>query len=340
MKAAFNSLIVVLLLVSLGCNETKPENKEDEGDEEQTVNQNAEIKALEESIISNPYNPELYYNRAIKYFQKQENHLALEDLNKAISIDSSNFQFLKLRSKIHFKQQNFPLAIIDLNKCYHQQPEDTSINIHLAKLQMYVGEYEQAFKHLNSIIKVNVHHAESYFLKAYCYKELKDTTKAISNFQTATEQDPDYYQAYLQLALLTSKQEKAIAIDYFKNALRIFPESKEALYGLGVHHQQQSNFQKAIKTYRKIALIDNQYEDAFYNIGYIYLQLDSIEKAKRYFNMAIQVSPYYSNAYYNRGVCSEKLGNFAAAKTDFEQALTFDENHILAKEALKRNNKK
>lgn len=328
--------MISLMIVLVACSEEKI--VEQNNDLIPITNTKA-IQDMKERIEKNPYNPDLYFQRANIYLQQQETHLALQDLNQAILIDSTNFNFLKLRAKIHFDQQNLNLAIKDLSICHQQQPEDSSVNLNLAKIKMYVGQYEEAFQHLNTILKSNVHHSESYFLKAYCYKELKDTTRAISNFQNAIEQNPDYYQAYMQLALLAGQIGDPNTVDYYNNALRLNPQSKEALYGLGVYHQLKSEYKTALETYRKIILLDNQYENAFYNIGYIYMELDSVEKAKRHFNMVIQVSPYNANAYYNRGVCSEKLGNFAEAEKDFKQAINFDEEHTLALEAIKRYKK-
>lgn len=327
------NLLIICISLFVACTENN--NTE----ESSSPNINAELSELKDQIISNPYNPELYMNRAQYYLRQNETHIALKDINKAIELDSTNYNYRRLRAKVHFGHENFHLAIKDLEFCHNVAPEDSSINLHLAKLNMYVGKYEEAFKHINGILKVNVHHAEAYFLKGYAYKELKDTNRAMSAFQTAVEQNPDYYEVYMQMGLLSTQRYSEFGEDYFNNALRIHPESKEALYGLGVFQQRTGQAQKAIKTYRKIILLDNQYENAFYNIGYIYIQLDSIEKAKRFFNMCIEVAPYNANAFYNRGICNEKLGNFDAAKKDFNQAIQFNNDHELANEAAKRFNK-
>ena len=55
------------------------------------------------------------------------------------------------------------------------------------------------------------------------YKDLGDTAKAISSMQTAVEQDQQYYNAYMQLGILCAAQRNKLAVDYYKNALKVIP---------------------------------------------------------------------------------------------------------------------
>ena len=82
-------------------------------------------------------------------------------------------------------------------------------------------------------------------MKGMNYKEIKDTAKAISSMQTAVEQDQTYYSAYIQLGILCAAQKNPLAVQYYKNAMRIQPNSTEAWYDLGKYYQDVKDWAQA-----------------------------------------------------------------------------------------------
>jgi len=168
--------------------------------------------------------------------------------------------------------------------------------------------------------------------------EIGDTSKAISNLQTAVEQDPNMHDAYMQLGLLHSTKNDDLALDYFDNALEVDSNSVDALYGKAMFHQERSNYAKAKKFYKDIIEIEPQYGKAFYNIGYICFQQDSLAKAFRHFNIATNVSPDYAEAYYMKGLTAESQGDHEKAKRNYRQALGIKPDYELAQKGMKRIN--
>lgn len=58
-------------------------------------------------------------------------------------------------------------------------------------------------------------------------------------------------------------------MQYYNNALRLQPNSTEALYNRGLLFQNMGELDKALEDYNSILKIDNRYADAHYNMGYI-----------------------------------------------------------------------
>ena len=65
-----------------------------------------------------------------------------------------------------------------------------------------VDQSERGNARKQSKLKIDETIAKGYFLKGMCYKESGDTTRAISSFQTACEQDNQYYDAYVETGRL------------------------------------------------------------------------------------------------------------------------------------------
>jgi len=58
----------------------------------------------------------------------------------------------------------------------------------------------------DELLRINKNNADAYFFKGMIFKSLEMKNKSISNFQTCVEQDPTYYNAYMQLGLLMSNK--------------------------------------------------------------------------------------------------------------------------------------
>src|SRR6185369_1058886 len=141
----------------------------------------------------------------------------------------------------------------------------------LAELYFYVKKYDKSIEYINMALKINKYNAKAYFMKGMNYKEIKDTAKAISSMQTAVEQDQTYYNAYMQLGILNAAQKNPLAVQYYKNALRIQPNSTEAWYDIGKYYQDVMDWTQASEAYATLLKIDPKYKNAFYNLGVINL---------------------------------------------------------------------
>ena len=135
-------------------------------------------------------------------------------------------------------------------------------------------------------------------------------------------------------------KKERIAADYLRNALNIKPDSKEALYLLGMFYQENGQYEKAIDTYAILGKLDTTYRNAPYNTGYIYLvYLNDYKKAIVYFSQAIQRDPEYAEAFYNRGYAYELSGKYQEAYADYKMTLKLKDNYEKAIEGLNRIDK-
>jgi len=169
-----------------------------------------------------------------------------------------------------------------------------------------------------------------------CYKNMKDTNKAISSFQTAVQTDPKYIDAHMQLALIYKARTNKLALQYFENAFKADSSDMGPLYGAAMFWQDQGNYTEAKKVFRRMVMINKDFEKSYYNMGWMLLQEDSTEKAMRQFDLAIQVKQDYVEAWYNRGLCNENLEKYEPAIEDYKQALTFNPDYSPAQTALRR----
>ena len=298
---------------------------------------NAELDRLSKEIVANPQNADAYYLRSKLYIGEKNFKKAYADINQAVQLDSLKVDFLMLLADIQFANTMIPQAIQTFQKCIALNPKNIDAYLKLAELHLYIKKYKESIRYANEALKIDKHHGKSYFIKGFVFKENGDTAKAISSFQTCVEQEPDNYDAYMQLGILNGARKNTRAVQYYSNALRLKPKSIETLYARGLFYQDNLGYNKAMEDYSTILQIDPNYKDAHFNMGYIHLvYLKVYDQAIRHFTDAIQCDQYYVKAFYNRGLSYEYIGNATAAEADFKKALGIFPTYTLAIDGLKR----
>lgn len=294
------------------------------------------FKEINEQLKTDVNNTGLYLKRARLHQKYGDYNAAVNDLNRAIKIDSLIPEFYLLKAELLKGQDKYKEAKEALDKCMYVDNDNVQARVELGWLALYAFNHKQALDYADAALKRDMYNAEAYYLKGMIFLDKKDTALAKSSFKTAVEQENDYYDPYIQLGVLYFHDESNISEGYFKNALRIDPNSLEALYNIGFYYQERGEYEKAMEHYQKS--IDIQpYREPYFNMGYIHHEyLQEYEKAVEYYTKAINVEPRYLDAYFNRGLCYELMKDRTKAKADFQKVLELNPTHTNAAKALER----
>lgn len=323
----------VMVVLLLSCGDKKPASTTDE---DPIMRQNPSLARITAEIDKTPKDAALYYDRGRMLQRMRQDTLALRDYKHAATLDSTKAVYFSAVGDMLFEQKDLTGSIAWIEKAIKLNPQDPKAHLKIAKLFLYLKEYEKAFSEINLVLRKNVYEPEAYFLKGLIYQDIKDTAKAISNLQTAIQVAPNYREAVLELGMIHSAQKNPLALRYLQNAFEMDTTDVFPLYAQGVYYQDAKDMDKAKAAYRNCIRHDRQYTDAYFNMGYLLMQEDSTAKAWRQYNMAIQTDPSNPAAYFNRGLCSEILDSMANAVTDYRTAARLDTGYLKPKEALKR----
>lgn len=295
------------------------------------------LNLINDQLKNDPDNPNLLYERSKLYYNQKLVDKASEDINRAISIDSSKALYFLHQSDVYYAMNKISEAKKAIEKSLALDPKSREANAKMGELQYYLQDYGNAFSYLDEALRIDPYFAKAYFIKGLCFKENGDTTLAISSFRTCVEQDPDYFHAYMQLGDIMSRQNNPLAIDYYTNAIRVNGTMVEAYYGLAYFYQEHGQPEDAIKVYEDLLKVDPRNAPAEHNIGYTYLfKLNDPGKAVPYFTNAILNDQKLVNAYYHRGYAYEKLGKNDLAIKDYKKALALEPEFELPQQRLKK----
>ncbi|MCB0794924.1 MAG: tetratricopeptide repeat protein [Flavobacteriales bacterium] len=325
----------VLGLFVIGCSGTSVE--QDTTTPPQPDELSRSLLDVEQRIVRDPKDASLYAERARLYRSADSSRQAINDWIRALSIDSTNASYHAELGDLYYTKLMVDLARERFEKAMELDPEAVSPKLKMAEVELVLRNYGSALDLVNAALRIDPNLAEAYYLKGWTFKEAGDTALAISSYRTAVEQDPDHYNAFIQLGLLHAAQHDDLAIQYYRSALEIRPQSVEANYNLGIFAQDHGLDSLAISCYERITAIDPGNAAAPYNTGWIHLKrLKEFRKAEQYFTQALDLNTNYYQAWYNRGLAMEQLGKLDSAAADMQVALLIRPDFDLAAEALGR----
>jgi tetratricopeptide (TPR) repeat protein len=297
----------------------------------------AELLRLNAQIEAQPQNPDAWYARSRYFAQNQLFDKASQDAQKALSIDSLRADIWLHLADLSFTTKKVEDASMQIERALAIEPEGADANLRMAELQYYLGKYPETFKHLDVVIRQNPYQPRAYFTKGMAFKEMGDTGLAISSFQTATEQDPSYFHAWIQLGQLHAAKRSDLAILYFKNAIDINPSKQESYYALAFYYQNTGRVTEAMTTYLQLLEVDPKHVPSMHNLGFLLLfEKSRPDEALVWFEKALNLDPEFVQAQYHRGYCLELLGQKSAARQAYQAVLNLDAKMTLAQQGLQR----
>ncbi len=322
-------LVISALFLFYACNSPSGESRSDNDREDsgKTAVDTA-LNRLNQTIIERPNDPESYRMRARYFFNTNQPKEALEDLNRALSIDTTDASIIFERAELFYATQEFDKAKAEYERCVRNDNQSVDCLLKLGEMNIHLRNYPKAVEQINNALRVNEQLPFAYYMKGRIYKETGDTLLAASSYQTAIEVDPDYYDAYIEIALLYTAAKSDLAIEYYKTALEIRPNSVEAMYNLAYYYQitglkNPNRFERAFELYDRILEVAPDNATAPYSKGFIFLEyMQEYDSAVTYFTQAADLYPGYFQAYYNRGLALESLERPDEALADYNRALS------------------
>ncbi|CAC9634131.1 hypothetical protein [uncultured Gammaproteobacteria bacterium] len=122
------------------------------------------------------------------------------------------------------------------------------------------------------------------------------------------------------------KSEFEKAIEAYKKAIKIDPDSDGAHHNIGLAYDNLGKFEKAIEAYKKAIKIDPDSDGAHHNIGLAYDNLGKFEKAIEAYKKAIKINPNNDGAYFGMGLAYYNLDKFEEAIEAHKKAIEINPN--------------
>jgi len=297
---------------------------------------NPTVQPLTDSIHEHPNDPDFYFYRAEALSKINNDSLALVDVYKAQSLDKSNPRYSFTIGYLQLQLGHTNEAIQALQQNLKASPGNVNTRILLAKTYVAAHKTEEAKQQVNQILAADPKHIGAMIMQASILTAEKDTAEAINALNHILEMDPRNYQASFNVAMLYSQTKNDKAVTQYQQTFRLDTADVTPIYNIGTFYELKHDTAKAVQFYTECILRDRDYTEAYLSLGKIYLQQKNTEKALRHFNLTILTDPANADAYYYKGQCFENLHLKDSAINAYNQALVFDGQLDVAREALKK----
>lgn len=154
-----------------------------------------------------------------------------------------------------------------------------------------------------------------------------DTELAIEAFRQAVKLDPDLADAWFQLGIAHSLMEmqKKSSGDFIETSAN----SKQR-----VKTSSEKAFEKAVEAYKKLLKVDPNNDAAQFNLGRTYAKLNKDEEAEEAFREAVKLKPEDTEYQTELGAVLIKLARYREAIDPLKKAIALDETNARAIDLL------
>ncbi len=313
----FTSLVLVLISCdNEGQNST--ENKPE------TTEQN-----IDSLLSANPENVDLLVKRGNDFFLKYEYDLAMNDAAKAFRIDSTNVEARLLYAEVLNNRANRTVEDVSIAQRHYKvvlgkEPENTRALVGLASTYLFQQDFDRTFQFVNDALRIDKKYRNAYVLKGTAYMMQGNKELAISSYETAVQQDPEFYEAYFILGQIYQADKNPVCIEYFTTASKLKPENIEFKYQVAYSKEMFGQFEGAKEKYREMVKSDEEVYiiRGLFHQGHIQQFEDkNIDSAIYFYKSALKTDPRFLEAWFNLGICHEEKGAKEKALKSYAKCL-------------------
>jgi tetratricopeptide (TPR) repeat protein len=250
------------------------------------------IEDFDKVLAIEPDNLEALISRGDAFSQLGDMGRAMADLNRAVSLAPENATILIARGQVESRRGNFGGAGRDYAAALKSEPDNSDAMVNLAAIESWQGKTESAIKLLDQAIALDNRNPLAFYNRGYAWFVLKAWDKAIADYSSAIEIDPQLGLAYNNRALA-----RAIAGNDLVKALA---DSDTAL---------------------KLLPLNLEVRDTR---GFIYLKLGDAALARTEYSSALDIDPNRARSLYGRGLARIAMGDTTGGQHDQAAALTIN----------------
>lgn len=297
---------------------------------------------------------------------------------KSFRLDSNNMEARMLYAEVlNNRPERSTEDIMTAQRHFKTIVDKDSTNkeayVQLGLTHTQLSDFDNAFININKALRLDKKYRDAYIAKGTTYRmeivNIENEILAIGNedqqkvgalageiqerwdlmkssYETAVQQDPEFYLAYFELGKIYQMEGDKICIEYFTTAHELKPEIREIEYYLAFAKQHYGQVDGARNMYREMATGDAEeiscsftskcvsYPSlALFQLGHIKQFYDNdLDSAIYFYNSATKSAPDFVEAYHNMGMCYDLKGNKTQALKKFGQALKFDPDFKLSRE--------
>ncbi len=279
------------------------------------------IENYSKAIELDPKFEKAYSERALAYEETGDFSNAAEDYKMLTELLPNEYEWYYKAAKNQYKLNKYNPAIQFLNSA--SQLESSDYKIVELKTKCYIGanNFKLALSNCDIAIKMNPS-AENYYLHGLIQKQLENYTLAEADFIKSSKLNPNYTDAYIGLTVVYFKQNRTDdALESVNKAIQLESNNKEALMLRSQIHLKNLDYNSALNDLSKLVSSNPKDTKILYQRGLAYFGNSQFENAIADFTKVIGIDGNNKPALFNRAQSYEKINKPTEAIKDYEKFL-------------------
>lgn len=227
-----------------------------------------------------------------------------------------------------YQEGKLTQAIAAYKQAIVADPQNPSLYVELARLQVYTGDYENALTSAEDALLLNLTNPEAHAVKGWALSYLDRNAEAEASVSEALELDPNFGSAYAYMVeiLLADCEYEEIerSIELSRKALELAPNLVEAHNARGLVLSCTGNYAEAIQEYKQALAINDKLWEQHYSLGSAYRFNGDYDLAQQSMLAAIALNPQNPDIPTDLSRTYATQGQFGKAVQYAEQALKVD----------------
>jgi tetratricopeptide (TPR) repeat protein len=247
------------------------------------------------AISLNPKSDFAYYKRGLALLLKGDTTAALNDINKAIELDSEYFNYHYSKGFVFYNQDKNELAKTEFLKCRQLDSTSTDALFYLGAIQFYLKDFTGSAKIFDQLFVEDPDYSDAYYYRAKCDMNTEDYTSAIKFFSKGIALDSAYadYDMYYSRGIAFYNADKPYnSIKDLALFVKLTDKTNHNLTSaynfLSFCHYDIKDYETGLKYAGKSLAIDSNDADGWYAKGICLLKLNKKTEACQALRTAVE----------------------------------------------------
>ena len=198
-----------------------------------------DLETLDSLLVQSPDSIPLLLERGNSRFDAYEYDLAMKDAAHAFRLDSLNLDARLLYAEVLNNREKRTIDDVSNAQRHYKtiikkQPKNLRALVGLAATYAFQEDSKKTFQYVNEALRINPWYRDAYVLKGSVYRKQGNIELAISSYETAIQQDPEFFEAYFFLGQIYQSQNDPLCVEYFTTALELRPHILEGEVPIGI----------------------------------------------------------------------------------------------------------
>jgi len=233
-------------------------------------------------------------------------------------------------------------AISNYTAALEEEPNYADAHNNLGGIFLDQKRYDEAIAHYRAALRIDteplryLNLANGLADAASARHDTKLFAEAVQNFRQALQLNPDSSQAHHNLALTWQAQGRADeALEEFEQAARLYSNRVDTWTQLGLCYAQRNKMEQAAAAFREVIRLRPDSAGAYGCLGNALAEQNKLAEAVPFYLTALKLNPGDCQTEFNLALALSHQGKNAEAADHYRQALRLNPNYTEAQRALR-----